>query len=145
MKTTQLILAIAALGVATLTRAESPAGGPKGGRLLESTPLKAEFHVDESRKAEVIFYDAGMNAVSPGEATVAITAEPASGRMPVEVVKTPHGFASTVALPEGGPYRVVVQVRASPGARPQNFRIDLNLGLCGECNRAEYACICEGH
>jgi len=59
--------------------------------------------------------------------------------------KTSAGFVSVGALPAGEPYRVVVQVRASPEARPQNFRIDLNLEECGECSRAEYACICEGH
>jgi hypothetical protein len=51
----------------------------------------------------------------------------------------------TNALPAGDPYRVVVQVRAKTETKPQNFCLDLNLATCGECQRAEYACICEGH
>lgn len=59
--------------------------------------------------------------------------------------RTDPGFVSAAALPEGEPYRVVVQVRATPEAKPRNFRIDLNLATCDECKHAEYACICEGH
>jgi hypothetical protein len=55
----------------------------------------------------------------------------------------PTGFVSKTTLPAGEPYRVVVQVRATPDAKPQNFRLDLNLALCGECQRAEYACTCD--
>jgi hypothetical protein len=63
----------------------------------------------------------------------------------LEVVKTEFGFATKDALPAGEPYRVVVQVRATPEAKPQNFRLDLNLGHCAGCDRAEYACTCESH
>jgi hypothetical protein len=40
---------------------------------------------------------------------------------------------------------VVVQTRASAEAKPKNFRVDLNLEMCGECKKKEYACTCEGH
>jgi hypothetical protein len=145
MKTKCLLLAVAALAGTALLHADKVAGGPKGGRLLESTPLRAEFFVTADRKVEITFYDAGLKPAAPGTQTVAVTAEPATGRTPLELAPTATGFVSKSALPAGEPYRVVVQVRATPDAKPQNFRLDLNLGTCGECKHAEYACICEGH
>jgi hypothetical protein len=123
--------------------AEKNIAGPKGGRLLEAAPARAEFFVTKDRKVEVTFYDAALKPVAPGERTVAVTAEPKSGRTPIALTRTATGFVSDGALPAAGEaYRVVVQVREAPGARPQNFRIDLNLDNCGGCNRAEYACSC---
>jgi hypothetical protein len=65
------------------------------------------------------------------------------GRPPPRKRSAQGRFVSKTALPAGEPYRVVVQVRATPDAKPQNFRLDLNLALCGECQRAEYACTCD--
>ncbi len=137
-------LSIAALAVTTVLLAKTEAG-PKGGRLLETEPLKAEFFVNADRKAEFTFYDAALKPADPGTQTVAVTAEPASGRVKLDLERTATGFISKTALPEGAPYRVVVQVRPGADASPQNFRIDLNLATCGECRKAEYACACEGH
>lgn len=145
MKTKSLLLALVTLAAVSLLHAVKVGGGPKGGRLLESTPLKAEFFVTADRKVEITFYDAGLKPVAPGAQVVAVTAEPATGRAALELEKTDTGFVSKAALPTGEPYRIVVQVRATAGAKPQNFRIDLNLATCGECQHAEYACICEGH
>ncbi len=123
--------------------AEKIVAGPKGGRLLDSAPHRAELFVTKDRKVEVTFYDAALKPVAPGERVVAVTAEPKSGRTPVALTKTATGFVSTVALPAGDEaYRIVVQVREKSDARPQNFRIDLNLAPCGECKYAEYACTC---
>lgn len=143
MKTKILLLFTVLIGTALLY-AEKPAG-PKGGRLFETTPLKTEFFVAPDRHAEITFYDDHANQVLPGEQVVTVTAEPAQGRVPVELGKTSEGFRSKQPIPAGDAYRIVVQVRAAPGAKPQNFRLDLNLAPCGECKRAEYACICEGH
>ncbi len=139
----QLTLLFIAAAVTALPLAAKPAAGPKGGRLLESSPLKAEFFVTKDRKVEVSFYDAALKPVAPGTQLVAVTAEPASGRAALELEKTATGFVSKASLPAGEPYRIVVQVRATPDAKPQNFRLELNLAICGECQRAEYACTCE--
>ena len=140
---TSLFLALA-VSAASLSAAEKIVGGPKGGRLLETEPQKAEFFVTKDRKAEVIFYDAALKPVAPSAQVVTITAEPKSGRAKVELEKTATGFISKTALPASAePYRVVVQVRETPEAAPKNFRVDLNLDTCGECKRAEYACTCE--
>jgi hypothetical protein len=145
MKMKSLLLAVAALsGLVSLHAAEEVVGGPKGGRLLETEPLKAEFFVTTDRKVEIIFYDAALKPTAPTTQTVTVNAEPKTGRTSLELEKTPTGFISKTALPAGDPYRVVVQVRASPDAKPVNFRIELALHTCGECKRAEYACVC-GH
>ena len=145
MKTKTLLLAAAVLaGLASLCAAEKITGGPKGGRLLETQPHKAEFFVTKDRRAEIIFYDAALKPVAPAAQVVAITAEPKSGRTKVDLEKTATGFISKTALPASGePYRVVVQVREKPDASPKNFRVDLNLEICGECKRGEYACTCD--
>lgn len=145
MKSKSMFLIVAMLAGTAFLHAEKPVAGPKGGRMLESQPLRAEFLVDADRRVGITFYDDALRPVAPGDQSVSVTAEPGAGRVPLAVEKTPTGFVSVDPLPEGEPYRIVVQVRATPDARPQNFRIDLNLDECGECKRAEYACTCEGH
>jgi len=145
MNTKTLLSLAVALCAAALVHATQAVGGPAGGRLLETEPARAEFVVSAERKAEIRFYDAALKPAAPTTQAVTIIAEPASGRVKLEVVKTEFGFATKETLPAGATYRVVVQVRATPEAKPQNFRIDLNLGHCAGCDRAEYACTCESH
>lgn len=145
MKLKQITFTVAALCAAISMHAETIVAGPKGGRLLEAEPLKAEFFVTADRKVEVTFYDATLKPTDPGAQTVSVTAEPASGKTKLELEKTATGFISKTALPAGEPYRVVVQARASADAKPKNFRVDLNLATCGECKKAEYACVCDSH
>lgn len=146
MKIQHLILALVALSsIVSLRAAGKIVAGPKGGRLLDAAPQQAEFFVNPARKVEITFYDAALQPVSPSGQVVAVTAEPQGGKTALELEKTAQGFASKEPLPAGEPYRVVVQVRENAGARPKNFRIELSLEPCGECQRAEYACVCEAH
>lgn len=140
---TSLVFALAASAGAL--HAEKIVAGPKGGRLLDAEPQKAEFFVNADRKVEIIFYDAALKPVAPEAQTITVTAEAPSGRAKLELDKVAAGYVSRTSLPPGEPYRVVVQVRATPEAKPQNFRVDLNLMECGECKRKEYACTCEAH
>jgi hypothetical protein len=133
------------LVVAQLAQAEKVVAGPRGGRLLDAVPAKAEFFVGADRRVEVVFYDASLNATAPGSQVVAVTAEAPAGRVVLEMERTADRFASKAPLPDGAPYRVVVQIRAAAGEKPQNFRIDLNLSVCGGCSRPEYGCTCESH
>lgn len=142
---TILVAALLGAAVVSSARAEKVQAGPKGGRLLETTPARAEFYVTPEKKVEVVFYDAALQPVAPGTQVVTLTAEAPGGRTTVALEPTATGFISKEALPDGAPYRVVLQVRAAAGDKPQNHRIDLNLAHCGECSRAEYACTCEGH
>ncbi len=145
MKLKSIAFALAALGATLSLHAEKIVAGPKGGRLLEAEPHKAEFFVTADRKVEITFYDAALKPVDPGAQVVTVTAEPSSGKAKLDLEKTSTGFVSKTALPAGDPYRVVVQTRASADAKPKNFRVDLNLAKCGECQKIEYACTCEGH
>ncbi len=143
MKLKSFVIAVAAFcSVVSLVAAEKIVGGPKGGRLLEADGQKAEFFVTADRKVEITFYDAVLKPVAPGEQVVAVTAEPAAGRVKLDLEKTDTGYLSKTALPAGDPYRVVVQMRTKADAKPQNFRVDFNMETCGECKRAEYACTC---
>lgn len=142
---TALFLAAACL-TGSLPAAEKATAGPKGGRWLETAGAKAEFRVADDRRVEINFYDAALKPLAPAGQVVAVTAEPKTGRTKLEMEKTAAGFVSKAALPESAePYRVVVQVRSQPDAKPQNFRIDLNLEPCAECKLKEYACICAAH
>ena len=144
MKIRSVLLAAAALcSVVSLNAAEKIVAGPKGGRLLEVEPQKAEFFVNKDRKVEVTFYDAALKPVAPADQVVTVPAEPKSGKAALEMEKSPPGFVSKAPLPAGEPYRVVVQVREKADAKPKNFRIDLDLAPCGECKHPEYACTCD--
>ncbi len=144
MKLKHLLIAVVALcSAVSAASAEKIVAGPKGGRLLEVDGQKAEFFVTQDKKIEITFYDAAMKPVAPAEQVVAVIAEARSGRTKVDLEKTATGYISTAPVPEGTPYRVVVQMRSKPGTKPQNFRVDLDLTNCGGCNRAEYACTCD--
>lgn len=137
-----LVLALAAMPALAAT--EKIVGGPKGGRLLESQPLRAEFFVNRDRKVEITFYDAALKPVAPTAQVVSVIVEAKDGRKPLDFQRNASGFVSGASLPAGEPYRVVVQIREKPDARPQNFRVQYDQEVCGGCNRAEYACTC-GH
>jgi hypothetical protein len=146
MKTKHLLLALVACATATLALGEDQiVAGPKGGRLLATEPHATEFFVTADRKVEITFYDAALKPVPPGTQVVTVTAEPADGRVTLPLVPNGDALVSSQPLPAGEAYRVVVQVRAAPGAKPKNFRLDLNLGTCSGCQHAEYACTCTEH
>ena len=145
MKTRSILLLAAALCTAGLLHAAKPAAGPNGGRILATEPSAVEFFVTADRRVALTFLDAAGKPVAPETQVAVVTAEPAAGKVALPLERSPHGYVSTAPLPAGEPYRVVVQLRPAPGATPKNFRLDLNLALCGECQHAEYACTCSGH
>lgn len=118
-------------------------GGPRGGKLLDHTTPRAEFFVNAERKVEVRFYDAALKVVPPGEQVVNIIAEAPSGKARLSMQRAGDALISAEALPEGDGYLIVVQIKADPAGKTQNFRITYHAELCGECQRAEYACTCE--
>lgn len=119
--------------------------GPQGGRLLRVDPLQAEFFVNPDRQAEIRFYSHSQ-LTPPTTQSVALTAELQGKRISLPLEKTAAGFISTEPLPETAePYRIVIQIRLTPDTKPVNFRIDLNLAVCAECEKPEYACTCVGH
>ncbi|HEX2101118.1 MAG TPA: hypothetical protein VHF69_10665 [Candidatus Synoicihabitans sp.] len=139
-----LAIAIALVFPASLVAADKTAAGPKGGRLLENTDPAAEVFVHADRRLEITFYDATLQPRARAAQQAAVTAELPEQRTSIELIPTATGFKSQEPLPAGEPYRLVVQLRERPEARPRNFRIMLNLEPCAECSYAEYACVC-GH
>jgi hypothetical protein len=119
--------------------------GPKGGKILEIGSGHAEFFVQADKKVRVMLYDEAMKPVLPQAQEVKVIAEAKAGQAVLELEKTGEAFVSKSALPDGDGYRVVVQIKNDRAAKPQNFRIDYRPEVCGGCQRAEYACICEGH
>lgn len=138
------VAAAFALLTFTVFGADKIVGGPKGGRLLENQAPRAEFFVEKDRIVTVTFYDASLKVVTPVEQTVTAIAEAKGGKVKLEFERKGDTLVSKTPLPKGDGYNVVVQIKARPEARPQNFRIKYGTGTCGECKRPEYACTC-GH
>lgn len=118
------------------------AGGPKGGRLLEHTEPKAEFFLEKDRTATITFYDSEMKPVPAEAQSVMVIVEKDGTKTELEFERKGDVLASKEQLPKGSP-NLVVQFKQTPDAKPSNFRFALEEGICGECKRAEYACICE--
>ena len=147
MKTPLKLLTLAGVlcaGLLTLNAADKKhLGGPKGGRLLEKTEPRAEFYVEKDRTVSITFYDAALKPVPAAAQTVTVIADAKDDKTKVEFEKKGDALVSKGKLPEGDGYNVVVQFKQTADAKPQNFRFKLDLHTCGECRRAEYACICD--
>jgi hypothetical protein len=148
MKTSLKILTLAGVlcaGLLTLHAADQKVlAGPKGGRLLEKTEPKAEFYLEKDHTATITFYDAALKPVPVAGQSVTVIADGKGGKATVDFEKKGDVLVSKTKLPEGDGYNLVVQFRSSADAKPQNLRFKLDTHICGECKRAEYACIC-GH
>ena len=116
---------------------------PKGGKLLEKTEPHAEFVVEKDRTVTINFYNAEMKPVAVTTQSVTVQADAKDGKAKLEFEKKGDALVSKTKLPEGDGYNLVVQFKQTADAKPQNFRFKLDLGTCGECKRAEYACSCE--
>lgn len=147
MKTSLKLIALSGLlcaGLLTLNAAEKKhLGGPKGGRLLEKTEPKAEFYVEKDRTVTITFYDAALKPVPAAAQSVTIIADAKDGKSKLDFERKGDVLVSKTKLPEGDGYNVVVQLKQSAEAKPQNFRFKLETHECGGCKRAEYACTCD--
>lgn len=144
MKTIRQILLTSFALLATATAfAAKPIPGPKGGRILTSEAPHVEFFVQPDRTALVSFYDQELKPVAATDQIVTATVEAKSGKATLSFSPKDGALVSTAPLPEGDGYRVVVQVRDTATAKPKNYRVEYHDEVCGECKRAEYACICD--
>ena len=144
LKFLTLMAGVLCAGLITVSAADKVVGGPKGGRLLEKTEPRAEFYVEKDRTVTITFYDGALKPVAAAGQTVTVIADAKDGKAKMEFEKKGDALVSKTKLPEGDGYSVVVQFKQTADAKPQNFRFKLDLGTCGECKRAEYACTC-GH
>lgn len=143
LKSLRFAAALATFAGAGVLHAK-PLAGPKGGRVLTAAAPHAEFFVGKDRTIVVSFYDAELKALAPGTQVVNAIAEAPEGKVRLELEKTATGFASRQPLPAGDGFTIVVQIRDTPGAKPKNYRLVFHDETCDECQRAEYACVCEG-
>ncbi|HEY0551350.1 MAG TPA: hypothetical protein VGF13_17230 [Verrucomicrobiae bacterium] len=75
MKTSLLTWTGVLRGVVASGAADKIEAGPKGGRILEKTTLKAEFLVEKDKTVSINFYDAAGKPVSPTGQTVTVIAD----------------------------------------------------------------------
>ena len=138
----KLTLGIIALVASAAALFAKPIPGPKGGRILTTDAPHAEFFVEKDRTVTVTFYDKALKPVAATGQVVAATAEAKSGKVQLAFTEKNGAFVSKTALPEGDDYNVVVQIKDNASARPKNYRVLFHDEICGECKRAEYACVC---
>lgn len=140
----QTVAALLVAGVACTTQAaEKPIAGPKGGKLLDNPAPRAEFFVEKDRMVTITFYGDDLKPVPVKDQSAVIWADAKSGRVKIPVEKKGGVLASIAPLPEGDGYNVVVQLKPTPDAKAQSFKIAFHDEQCSKCKRAEYACICE--
>lgn len=144
MKTIRYIAtALIALAATAAALVAKPIPGPKGGRILTTDAPHAEFFVEKDRTVVVTFYDKALQPVSLSGQVVNATAEAKAGKVALQFAEKNGTLVSKTALPEGDDYTVVVQIKDNATARPKNYRVLFHDEVCGECKRAEYACICD--
>ena len=123
--------------------ASEHAGGPKGGRLLENIEPHAEFFVEKDKTATITFYDEAMKPVPAAGQSAVLNVDTDGNKARLEFEKKGDVLVTKGSLPEGDSHNVVLQLKQSDDAKPANFRFAVDNNMCGECKRAEYACICE--
>lgn len=131
------VLSLCLLGAAEPSKVPAV---PLAGRLLEAPGLRAEFLVMPDRRVAVTFLDAADKPTPRGERSVVVKIDGKD----LALDPKPEGFVSKEPLAVKQPTPVVVQLRATSETKPINFRLTLDLAICGECKRVEYACTC-GH
>lgn len=137
------VVGIFCLGAGISYAAETgQVGGPKGGKLLENTEPRAEFYVEKDHAVTITFYDVSLKPTVAGDQSARVIAETPDGKKALEFEKRGDVLVSKGQLPEGHGYNLVVQLKQTAAAKPQNFRFKFNSDICGGCNRPEYACIC---
>ncbi len=139
----KLTLGTIALAVSAAALFAKPIPGPKGGRILTTDAPHVEFFVEKDRTVTVSFYDKALKPMALSGQVVTATAEAKTGKVNLTFAEKSGALVSKIALPEGDDYTVVVQVRDNASARPKNYRVSFHDEVCGECKRAEYACVCD--
>ena len=141
-KVSLLLAGVLCAGLLSAAAADKVEAGPKGGRILEKTNPKAEFVVEKDRTVSISFYDAAGKVVTPTDQNATVIADGKESKQTIEFEKKGNALVSKTKLPEGDANNVVVQLKQTADARPQNFRFKADLSTCGGCKRAEYACTC---
>ena len=117
--------------------------GPRKGRILAVGEPKAEFFVEADKTISIKFYDKENKVIAPAAQVVTATVDLKGTKTKVEFEKKGDALVSKtkVADIDGAP--IVVQVKTTAEAKPQNFRFKVQLHTCKGCTNPEYACTCD--
>jgi hypothetical protein len=142
------VLAIMLSVSATIMRGhgagEKNIAGPNDGRVLTKSEPHAEFFVMKDRKVQITFLGENGKPVAPAAQVVTVTAGDRSAPTTLRFAQSGDVLISDVALPAGNDFPAVVQIKAAPEKKAVTERFNVNLAICEECGKAEYACTC-GH
>ncbi len=137
-----VLFAVVCLCTAAPRSKENPAG-PNGGRLITNVAPHAEFFVTADRNVRITFVGEDGKAVAPADQVVTVTAGERSAPTKLAFKRDGDALVSDGVLPEGDQYPTVVVIQAAPGEKNVYARFNLNLAVCGGCQKQEYACICD--
>ena len=110
--------------------------------MLENTEPHAELFVEKDKTVSITFYDDELQPAPVADQRVLVIAEANGTKTKLEFEKKNDALISKEKLPESHGLNLVVQFRQTPDTKPINYRFLLEEAICGECNRAEYACTC---
>ena len=122
---------------------EKNVGGPNGGRLLTAIEPHAEFLLLPDRKVQITFVNDDGAAIAPFGQVVTVTTGERLKPTRLYFTAAGNSLVSNQAVPAGDDLPVIVQIKPSATAKTIVERFHLNLSVCGDCKRAEYACICD--
>lgn len=118
--------------------------GPNGGRVIDGIDPRAEFLVLPDRKVQISFLDRAGKPIPPSAQVVTVIAGDRMSPTSVTFSCAGNTLVSNVSLPAGKTVPAVLQIKSAPNTKGVTEKFNVDLGKCGECNLAEYACIC-GH
>lgn len=143
------LLSVLALAVSTFAHGshshekEKRIETPNRGRLIAAVEPHLEFLVLPDRKVQITFIDDDGKAVAPAAQVVTVTAGSRLSPTRLTFAKSGNVLLSNAALPSGNGFPTVVQIKESPSSKTVVERFNLDLTKCAECERGEYACICD--
>jgi len=138
------LLVLLSLSITAASAHEKISAGPNRGRLLTVVTPNAEFFVTPERKVQIMFVGADGKTVAPAGQVVVVSTGERSAPTRLTFTQTGDVLLSDAVLPAGNGFPTVVQIKATPEAKPVVARFNLNTSVCGSCKNAEYACVC-GH
>lgn len=118
--------------------------GPNGGRLLTAVNPHVEFFVTKERRIQFTFLDEHDKPTAPAAQTVTVTTGSRAAPTVLSFSRQGTVLLSDAPLPAGNNLPAVIQLKPAPDAPEVVVKFNINLATCGECQHAEYACIC-GH
>ncbi|MEO0055556.1 MAG: hypothetical protein RLZZ50_1503 [Verrucomicrobiota bacterium] len=147
LKSILTVLLFVSASVAFAHGESSKIPGPNRGRVLVQVEPHAEFFVTAERKVRLTFVDDHGKPVAP-PAGVNATLITGARSAPVTMLFVTEGegagasLLSITPLPAGENLPAILRVQTAAAAAPTTVRFQINLARCGECDRAEYACVC---